>query len=241
MPLSRRDFIKLFGISLGSLLLVRCQRLRPAEPTPTCYAPMPPTAGGDVSPGGLSARETLRLCWLSFDKLAETTQSDPASTGDFQNQPLAGELIADHRTALDQLVAAGELTAPVADLVQEAYNAAAYHIWRSNAPITCYEPAYVDYTPQSASVLVEQSRLLDEIAARGNVDPATLEKARTALEHDLAFYALTDADVEALYSTLIQESQQSGQPAPSFEELELQLTPEARQAAAFLVELLSEK
>jgi hypothetical protein len=241
MSLSRRDFIKLFGVSLGSLLLVRCQRLRPAEPTPTCYAPVAPTPSDEPGLDNLGVRDALRVCWLSFDKLADQTRNNPDSSIDYKNNAFVQKLTGKHRSALDQLVADGELSAPVADLVQEAYAAAIYHVWRSNAPITCYEPAYVDYTPQSAAVLVEQSRVLDEIAGQGNVDPATLEKARLALEHDLAFYALTDADVQALYDTLIKEMQQSGGPAPSFEELELQLTPEARQAAEFLVELLSEK
>ena len=148
-------------------------------------------------------------------------------------------MIVDHRTALDELVTAGEISISVADLVQESYEAATYHVWRSNALITCYEPMMVDYAPSSAGVLVKQSEVLGQIAAQGTIDPETLAKAQTAMEHDMAFYDLSDEEVQALYDRVIQESRELGQPIPSFDVLELELTPDARDAAQFILDLLT--
>jgi len=226
MSTSRRDFIKLFGVGVASLLLTRCR----FPVGVTCYAPLPPPT--TLSPG----RERLRQAWLSFDELARRTIQQGDSSAGYGQQ-----LTANHRQALDELVAAGELSASVADLVQEAYAAAVYHVWRSNAPITCYEPMIVDYAPSSAGVLVQQTQILEELAGQGAIDPQTLAGAREALEHDLAYYALSDEDIQALYERLIQESQAQSQSIPTFDQLNIELTPEARAAAEFIVDLLTEK
>lgn len=215
MSLTRRDFMKLFGVTVASLLLTRCRGFIPETSTP-------------------SARERLRLSWLRFGELARKTRHD----GNTDNT-LGQQMIADHRTALDELLTAGEISASVADLVQESYEAAIYHVWRSNAPITCYAPVIVDYAPSSASVLVKQSEILGQIAAQETIDPETLTKAQTALEHDMAFYDLTNAEIQELYDRLIKESQENSQPIPSFEALKLELTPDARAAAQFILDLLT--
>jgi hypothetical protein len=139
---------------------------------------------------------------------------------------------------LDNLVAAGELSAPVADLVQEAYEAAIYHVWRSNVNITCYEPVIVDYAPAGADLLVQQSEVLNEVGQQTAIDPETLTRAQAALEHDLAYYALSDADEQALYDQILKDYGAGGQPVPSFEALELEITPQAKAAAQFIVDLL---
>ena len=234
MALTRRDFMKLFGVSVASLLLTRCKQIFPT-PTPTCYAPLPPPT--DTPPASLSSpRERLRFCWLRFEELAQKTIGEENS-----DNALGGQMIVDHRTALDELVTAGEISISVADLVQESYEAATYHVWRSNALITCYEPMMVDYAPSSAGVLVKQSEVLGQIAAQGTIDPETLAKAQTALEHDMAFYDLSDEEVQALYDRVIQESRELGQPIPSFDVLELESTPDARDAAQFILDLLTGK
>lgn len=233
MSLTRRDFMKMFGVSLASLLMTRCRGI--VTETPTCYAPLPPPTLTPSIPSS-SARDRLRFCWLRFGELAQATLADE----DMDNS-LGRQLIADHRSALDELVTAGELSAPVVDLVQESYEAGVYHVWRSNVPITCYEPVIVDYSPSSAGILVKQSEILSQIAGQGAIDQKTLAKARTALEHDMAFYDLSNEDVQTLYDRLVKESQETGQPVPSFEALELELTPVARQAAQFILELLTGK
>jgi hypothetical protein len=239
MPVPRRNFIRLFGITLGSLLLARCQRRE--TPTPaviTCYTISPPTTTpGEASPTHLAAIDRVRLCWLRFGELAQNTRDD-ANTGAGGENPLVTQMIAEHRHALDELTAAGNITVSIASLLQEAYSAAVYHVWRSNVPMTCYDLAFPDYAPESAGNLVNQAEILQEVAAGSTIAPDTLEKARAALEHDLAFYALTDEDVRALYDQLIVEYGDPGEGIPSFEELELTLTKDAKAAAQFLIDVL---
>jgi hypothetical protein len=235
MSLSRRDFMKLFGVTVASLLLTRCRGFITDPPTPTCYAPLPPPT---ITPSITSStiRERLRNCWLRFGELSQKTK-----TGENPDNALGQQMLADHRAALDELVASGEISASVADLVQESYEAALYHVWRSNAPITCYEPMMVDYAPSSADILVKQSEVLGQIAGQGTIDPVILAGAQAALEHDMAFYDLSDAEVQTLYDRLIKESQEGSQPIPSFEALQLELTPDARDAARFILDLLTGK
>ncbi|MBI4731411.1 MAG: twin-arginine translocation signal domain-containing protein [Chloroflexi bacterium] len=230
MSISRRDFMKLVGVSVASLALTRC--IPPIGVT--CYAPLPPSPYPTDLP--LSARDRLRRCWLSFGELAQATVEE--SNQGISENTFGQELVAEHRLALDELVTSGALTASVADLVQEAYGAAVYHIWRSNAPMTCYEPMIVDYAPVSAAILVQQSDVLGEIADESTIDPETLTKAQAALEHDMAFYALTDEEVSALYERLVTEWQ-SQQAVPAFEDLELEITPDAQAAAQFIINLLT--
>ena len=260
MSLSRREFIQLFGVAVASMLVTHCKPFKTATPVVACYqataVPLTPTAGNLPLP----ALERLRICWMSFSELAQATidefnqpgpvevehipetvieGTEPARTPKPSTENAFGvELSARHRQALDELIARGELTPGVADLIQEAYGAAVYHVWRSNASITCYEPVIVDYAPSSAGVLVQQADLLSEIAGDSNIDPATLEKARTALEHDMAFYALTDEEVNNLYEHLVNEWQNQQQDIPGFESVDLEVTPDAKAAAQFILILL---
>ncbi len=240
MGTSRREFMKLFGASVAALLLTRCRwdsKTEPTEILPVCYTAAPLVLTPSSTPS--SARGRLRRCWLSFGELARRTagESNTAST----ENAFGRQLIQEHRSALDELVAAGGLTAAVADLVQEAFEAAVYHVWRSNAMITCYEPVIVDYAPASAEVLVRQSEILGQLAGQGTVDAQALDKARAAIQHDMAFYALTDEEVQALYARILKEQQDASQPVPSFEAVTLDATPDARAAARFIVDLLADK
>jgi hypothetical protein len=231
MNFSRRDFMKLVGITAASLTLTNCK----AVPV-TCYAPLPltPTA---TEP--LTARDRLRLCWMRFGELAEATQRE--NEEGITENTLGQQLVAEHRLSLDDVVENGELTSEVADLVQEAYEAAVYHVWRSNAMITCYEPVIVDYAPSSAGVLVHQAEVLSEIAEEGTIDPTSLATAQAALEHDLAYYDMTEEEVANLYDRIMEEWQNQQQSIPGFEELELEITPEAKTAAQFIISLLTSK
>ena len=232
MSLSRRDFIKLVGVSVASLALTRCQFL-----PVTCYAPLLPSPYPTALP--LGVKDRLRLCWLSFGELEQATieESNQGSTDNTFGQ----QLLASHQLALDEIVAAGEISPAVADLIQEAYEAAVYHVWRSNAPMTCYEPMVVDYAPVSAGILVQQSEVLNEIADESAIDPETLAKARAALEHDIAFYALTDEEVASLYERLVAEWQSQGQAFPAFETVDLEITPDVKNAAQFIISLLTNR
>lgn len=236
MTSTRRDFIKGVGIALASYLLARCT---PPNPTPGSGGqptPIPPTATS--AGGGESTRERLRDLWLQFERLAQETleRQDEPDMG----EELRQEMVAEHRTLLQQLVDDGELEQAVADYAQQAYSAAAYHVWRCNAPITCYEPVLIDFTPTTSAQLVRQADLLAEIADQGNLDPETVAQAQRAIERDIAFLALPGSEVQELYDKLIEAAGDS-RDYPSFDEIELGIPPEAAEAARFLVELLLEE
>jgi hypothetical protein len=221
------------------MLLARCQRT--ATPNPvvvTCYTIAPPTqTPGTPAPTRLAALDRVRLCWLRFSELAEKT-SDDKNTAENLGDPLGSQMISDHRSALDELVAAGGITPAVADLIHEAYVAAVFHIWRSNAAMTCYITAGPAYAPAGADDLLRQAETLNQIAGGGTVTPETLAKVQAALERDFAYYALSDEDVRALYARLLEEYSDPGETIPSFNELELTLTADVRAAAQFLIDVL---
>ncbi len=231
MSITRRGLMKIFGTSVASLMMTRC---RVAPPIPTCYAPMPPT---DLPP--TTARERLRWCWQRFGELAQAA-SDQAGQGDGSGKDTLGrQMVSDHRGGLDELVAAGEITPTIADLVHESYGAAVYHVGCSTPPMPHDEPVVVDYAPASAGALIQQAEVLNAIAAQGTIDPQTLARAQAALEHDLAYYALGDAELQALYDRVLAEYQSHDQPIPSFDALQLAIPPDARTAAQFIIDLLT--
>ena len=130
---------------------------------------------------------------------------------------------------------------PVADQIQAAYEAALYHVWRSNTPITCYEIApWPDYTPASSDQLAKKSEILAEMAKKGKIDQATVAQAQAAIERDIVFLALSDEETQAFYERLRQVRSDTN-PNPDFEQVDLEITPEAADAAQYLVELLLEK
>jgi hypothetical protein len=209
---NRRDFIKRVGIAFASLLAVRC-----------------------VLPGrqDSSPRGRLRGCWLRLDGLAKAAAN---VDGYERGQRERDRLVADHRDALDELVSGGELAQDVSDQVQTAFTAAAYHVWRANAPITCYEAVMVDYTPASSGQLEQQAAALVEMADDGDLDPDVVARARAAIERDVAFLNLPSAELAALYDEIVSRVESDG--VPPFEQIDLEITPEAARAAQFLVELL---
>jgi len=215
MSPTRREFIQSAALALAALALARCK--------PGLWVP-------DDTPRG-----RLRACWLRLGALAQETQQDYERVEKTRDQ-----LVLDHQAALRDLVTAGALTPAVSEPVQEAYVEASYHVWRSNAPITCYEPVLVDYTPASADQLVKQVDLLVEMAERGDLDPATVAQARAAIERDMAFLALSYPETEALYGQLVKQAAGGSYAFPTFEQLELDIPPDVIAAARFLVELLLE-
>lgn len=214
MRSTRRDFIKSVGIAIASLVMVRCI----------------PFGGKDDSPRG-----GLRNCWLRLDWLAEQAKGD-YERGDRARE----ELATDHRAALDDLVAAGEIDADVADELNTAFGAATNHVLLSNAPITCYEAVVVDYTPASSGQLAQQADLLAEMAKSGDLDPDTVAQSQAAIERDIAFLNLSQTETQALYDELIAAAGDT-RDFPSLDEIDLDVPPEAAEAACFLVELLLEK
>jgi hypothetical protein len=204
------------GIALASLLSARCVIVPGRQ---------------DSSPRG-----RLRGCWLGLDDLAKSA----ADTDDYERgQRELERLVDDHRAALDDLVAGDELALDVSDQVQTAYAAAAHHVWRANAPITCYEAVMVDYTPFSSGQLEQQAVALAEMADASDVDPEVVARAQAAIERDVAFLNLSSTERNALYDEIIAHIDSDG--VPSFEQIDLEITPEAAQAAQFLVDLFLEE
>jgi hypothetical protein len=199
MTLTRRDFIKSVGIAIVPLVMARCI----------------PTGGQGDSPQG-----RLRNCWLRLDWLARQTRRDYE-----QGQQARDELVADPRAALDDLVAAGELDAAVADQMQVAFDEAAFHVWRSNAPMTCYEALPVEYGARDD--LIRQAELLR--GAASDLDPAVVEEVQATIARDIALFEAA-AGPEAGFELIEQ-----------FEAGQIEASPEAIEAARILAKLLLEK
>lgn len=228
MSYTRREFIKQFGVALASLAMARCAPWTRGTPTAgqtrevvKATQPVPPERPVAI------ARKRLRGIWQQFDALAARTKRDAG-----RGEQMKDSLVADHRAALDDLVALGELSEAVARRVQVAFEAAAGHVWRANAPITCYAPAWVNYRPVSSDQLIQQAEIL---AGRDDLDPQVSAQAQDAIARDIAFLNLLPAQEDAFYQELM-DGRQGGPPA--FEDVELDVSPEDMEAAWFLVELL---
>jgi len=176
-----------------------------------------------------SPRGRLRSCWGRLDWLVQQIEKDLERGSKARYQ-----LVADHRAALNDLVAATELDASVAEHVQSAFVEAVYHVWHSNAMI-CYEISQSSYHPVSRGQLVQQANLLAEIAQSGSFASETVALAQAALERDIAFLSLSPTEIEALYDKLVTPSGRY----PPFDDVDLEVMPQAAEAARFLVELLS--
>jgi hypothetical protein len=240
MGSTRREFIRQIGIVLASAMMAGCTGSGGAsQPAPTSTSAPTPTSASVLTPTpecapfeaeGNSSRERLRHCWISLDWLARQ-----AENGYECGDQARAQLESAHRVVLDDLVEDEELQADVGEYMQSAFDEAVYHIWRSHAPITCYEVAGPFYHPESRGKLIQKANHLAEIAASGNVDPETVAQAQAAMERDMAFLGLSEPELEALYDGLAT----TGGNYPPFDEIELEVTPEAAQAAAYLVQLLS--
>ena len=222
MTSTRREFIKGLGIAIASLVMARC---------------IPFGDEGDFTEDeGGSPRARLRSCWLQLDWLAQETRAAYERGDQAQHK-----LIADHRAALDALVAAGELDAAVADELDTAFSAAARHVYLASGAITCYTampPPDYSHVPQSQ--LARQADLLAEMAESSNLDSDVVAQAQTTIERDITFLKFSYEEKQALYDKL-REAAGDTYDFPSFDELDLEISPETAEAARFLVELLLEE
>ena len=190
--------------------------------------------GGDVDLGtarrvqAAIGRERLRACWFQLDQLAAKTAEDGQ-----RGEEMKKSLVAEHHAALGGLVDQGQVEAAVAEQVQIAFAEAADHVWSVNVPVMCYAEKPINYQPTSREQLVQQAALLEEVAAGGDLDPDAVAQAQAAIERDIAFLALPAEEVQALYDLLLGEGS-----VPAFDQVELDVPPEAVAAARFLVELL---
>jgi hypothetical protein len=216
MPLDGIEFLKLLGSQLAPILAARS---------------VPPAAVTQNQPA--APRERLRQYWMRLQGLEQ------AEAKDF-HVSIGKDAVSGHRFALSQLVASRELSAPAADLVQAAYEAAVDRLWLSQYPVMCYRVVEMNYDPASVEELDEQKRLLSHLVREEAIDPDTAQKAQAAVERDLTFHALTGAELKDLSERLGKEHTKPGQAVPSFEALRLRLTRETEEAMQFLLELLTE-
>jgi hypothetical protein len=226
MTFPRREFIKQIGIALASMMMVRCVEspgVTQPDPDPTSTPECVFEAAGD------SPRERLRSCWTSLDWLAGQAQNDFKCGERAQKQ-----LVTAHRAVLDDLAGGGELRAEIGAYVHAAFDEAVSHVYRSSAPISCYESAGPIYRYASRDQLVERTKQLNEMAASGSISPETTAQVQAALERDIAFLNLSEAE-ELPYTRLAI----TGGDYPAYDELDLEIDPEAAEAAAFLLDLLS--
>ncbi len=224
----RRRFLRQLGIALAAVAAA-------GPPVAGCCGSAAPgpggTTGGTTGGGGgtkppASGWDGVRAPWRDLDRLAKAAEDSE------RGEKLRESLVADHRNALDGLVAAGEVTAPVAADIHVAFEEAAYHVWRSHAPISCYEPvAWPQYDIDAAANLARQAELLEQHAA--GLDEATAAEARKAIERDIAFLSLDPARQQEIQRTEADGAWRA------LADLELEAPAESTQAAEILVQVLA--
>jgi hypothetical protein len=208
MTSSRRDFIRGFGVALASLLATRCVKLPGSRPV------APGTNSG-------SARERLRQCWLAFDWFAAEAKADYE-----RGSQARSNLLEAHQVALGELVAGGDLAQPVADQVQSAFDGALNHLWARFSGVTCYT-----MTPLSMAFMGSRSQLLKQaalLADSPDLDPDAVAQTQAALAREMAFLSLSERTLR----------EQLGSDAAVPDDFEVDISPEALAAAAFLTQLL---
>jgi hypothetical protein len=263
--ITRRSFLRNLGIAVASLLSVRCTaRQRAADPTPTMmvtrYEAMEPehtptptvqfapratalddvVQGCDIDPGvaqqvlAATCRDCLRACWWALEQLAEQPQESKEQSQ--RALDMRDALIAEHRAALDALVTAGALTSSVADHVHEAYAAATGHIFRANSLRTCYEPEYGTFRRASSEQLTQQAAILAEMEEGSDLDPRVVLRIRTAIERDVAYLTLSEAEVQTLQEEILKRAEAGTK--TSLDDIELEIAENEIAATDFLIELL---
>jgi hypothetical protein len=220
---NRRQFLRQVGIALAALAAGGCCGTALGD------ADTPPGGEGDtpdVPPPPKTPWGQVRAAWADLDRLKEQPDDYEAV------EKLRDDLVAKHHAALKELVAAGEVRKPVADDMQAAFSEAAHHVWRANAPISCYEPVpWPQYDIDAASNLAQQADALEELGGTSDIDPAVLEQARKAVQRDIEFIALPAGEQHAL-------QRGNEQTWAGLFELELEANPDAAEAANLLVEVL---
>jgi hypothetical protein len=265
MTPTRREFIQSLGMALASLALARC------APTPEvvveCYIietvqvekpKATPTVGEETQ-----RLQRVRDCWLRLDWPVEQLGAElEIEKGKRAKQ----ELTTEHRAALDELVASGEMSKDVADYVQLAFVSAVNHVFDSSyyevTVIECYvevelpqdyptptptptpqvdhvaHQLVTDYASGSGERLAQQAELLAELAATSDIDPDTVERAQSAIERDMTLQSATG---RWYLGTRLAEAAEGTYDFPPVEEVDPDIPPEAAEAARFLVELLLEE
>jgi hypothetical protein len=174
----------------------------------TCYAPV------EVTHPSPTAASDADPAW---DALRECwLDLDNPELLSFEDTDFSRDLRQRHADALADLVDSGEIDAAVADEIDAAFEEAIAHIQRQQA--TCYIALPPEFTPRDD--LMQRAEILEMMAAEGGIDSETVAQAQAALERDIAWLAQFHA----------------GEAPGELEEIEV--TPEAAEAARILVKLL---
>ena len=174
----------------------------------TCYSPIPPT------PSPTPPVTPLTPAWATLRACWLDLENPKLQS--FEDTDFSRELHQRHADALSALVTSGELDAAVANEIAAAFEEAIAHVQRQQA--SCYIALPPEFTPRDD--LMRQADLLEDLAAEGDIDPGTVAQAQEALERDIAWLAQFHA----------------GKVPEELEEIEV--TPEAAEAARILVTLL---
>jgi hypothetical protein len=118
----------------------------------------------------------LRECWADLKNPELRAYDDTAFAKGLRER---------HSVALQALVGGDELDAAVAEEITAAFSQAVAHIQGQMA--MCYIAIPMEYFPRGD--LIRQAAMLEEMAAKSEVDPATVAQAQAALERDVAWLA----------------------------------------------------
>lgn len=224
MDPDRRRFLRRLGIAMAALAAGGCCGTAAMSGTTeggggggTEPTPAPPATGWD----------TVRAAWGDLPTLEKAAQ------GEDGGEKALAALTDRHQAALDEVVKAGELRKPVAGDIQAAFAEAAWHVWRSNTLMSCYEPPmpWQVHEQSAKHQLATQAASLAKMASTSDIDEATVAQAREAIERDIAFLTLAGDELATL-------QQAEAQTWRDFAELELEVDADAKEAAQILTEVL---
>jgi hypothetical protein len=246
MSQDRRNFIRGFGATLGSLIV--------SGSLSGCG----PRRAGTLSDAKdrdariLSAPEwgQLRQCWLGLKTVNEEIaeyfrQNWDRISGMAWRERIAEEeavprkRAATHQQLLDALVARGLLEEPVARHMQVAFEEAIYHPIRSRK--TCYIGIDTAYAPRRD--LLQQADVLNKVSE--DLDPSTVAKAQAAIAQDIAFFETfaTFGTFTTFGTARVSKARRDNrvQLEEDYRTGNLEASPEALEAARLLTRLFSEK
>jgi hypothetical protein len=211
-------------------------------------------------------RERLRACWLQLGQFAQQATTDFQRNVQLRDELIAEHQAAvNDMVSAGELEAAVAEQVHIA--FHAAAHNVWYMSYPLNI---CYTPTPTGFTPQpegaaevelanyiraSAGQITHQAEILAEMAQNSELDAETVAQAQATLERDMALLRLSDAGGRSGTEQAIARSHLSVEQTwalydrlagsdpynlPRFDELGLEIPPEAAQAAQFLVELLLE-
>jgi hypothetical protein len=215
MRTTRRDFIKSFGISLATIIITRCVPFQSESDTHEVN----PVPSNTPKAASISPEERIRECWLNLEVLAKKAREDGEHAGEVR-----GELVNEHQAALLIMINSGDLDPNIAQEMQTAFEQASSHVEGINSNfVMCYES--IETTSFFArDDLIQQADVLQELSA--DIDPSVLEEIQTTIAYDITYF------------DLVASSMAGRELNEQFEAGEMDILPEALEAAQLLVNII---